>query len=295
MALLIGLVTAGTLIFIGIYSLFGETSEEATERLKEEKRKISKNGFVRLCLPLVEKYLINLIANMKIDKFRRTMKVKLINCGMADEVTPDEMYGVKLVLAILFAGLATFFYYIFGSGLNPLVTIGGGVLGFFYPEIIINSTKQKRQEDIRLAMPFMVDLLTLSVEAGLDFIGAIGKVVEKAPPSALVEELELVLSEIRIGTTRADSLRHMAHRVDMLEMSSFVSVLTTADRMGTSIGQALRVQAEAVRQTRFINAEKKGAAATQKLFIPMMIFILPAIFITIFSPLAIKFVTTGGL
>lgn len=293
---LVGLIIIGIIIFINVYSLFGtKVNEEASEILKEEKRKISKSGIIKLLLPLVNKYLINMVQTMNIDKYRRNIKVKLTNAGMIDEITPDELYGIKLILGILSPILATFLLYAYGFGIKPLVSIGIGVIGYFYPEILINKRKKERQEDIRLAMPFMVDLLTLSVEAGLDFIGAMGKVIEKAPPSALLEELELVLNEIKIGVTRGEALRHMAQRVNMMEMSSFVSVLVTADRMGTSIGQALRTQSESVRQSRFILAEKKGAAATQKLFIPMMLLILPAIFLVVFSPIIVKFFSTGSI
>jgi tight adherence protein C len=129
-----------------------------------------------------------------------------------------------------------------------------------------------------------VDLLALSTEAGLDFMGAIGKVVEKAKPSPLVQELEMLLKEIKIGASRAEAMRSMAWRIDLMEINSFVAVLISADEMGASIGKILRQQSEQIRHQRFIRAEKAGAKASQAVLIPMMLFIMPAIFIIIFGP-----------
>jgi tight adherence protein C len=141
------------------------------------------------------------------------------------------------------------------------------------------------------AMPFIVDLLALSTEAGLDFIGAIQKVVEKANPSPLVEELEQLLKEIKVGASRSEAMREMAARVNLPEVNSFIAILISADQMGASIGKILRQQSEGIRVERFLRAEKAGAAASQKLILPVVIFILPAVFIMIFGPF---FLAAGG-
>jgi uncharacterized membrane protein (UPF0127 family) len=163
-----------------------------------------------------------------------------------------------------------------------------------YPSIWVSSTRKRRHEEIKLQMPFVIDLLTLSTEAGLDFIGALQKVVEKTRPGPLVGEIERMLQEIQLGTTRADAMRDMAWRIDLTEISSLVAVLVTADQMGSSLGGVLRVQSELIRTQRFTNAEKKGAAASQKLLFPLIFFIMPAVFIMIFGPVARASGLPGG-
>ena len=159
------------------------------------------------------------------------------------------------------------------------------VVGYFYPDKIwLSSVIKKRQDEIRRAMPFVVDLLALSTEAGLDFLGAMAKVVEKAKPSPLVQEMEMLLKEIKVGSSRAEAMRNLAWRVDMMEINSFIAVLVSADEMGASIGKILRQQSEQVRLDRFIRAEKAGAAATQAILLPMILFIIPAVFTIIFGP-----------
>lgn len=145
-----------------------------------------------------------------------------------------------------------------------------------------------------MALPYVMDLLTLSVEAGLDFVAGIGKVVEKSKPSALIDEFRQLLQEIQVGNTRQQALRNLAFRVNMTEVSSFVSLLVQADELGASIGPVLRAQSDLFRTQRFLRAEKAGAAAAQKILFPLVLCILPAVFIIIFGPIALSFLYGGG-
>jgi tight adherence protein C len=146
-----------------------------------------------------------------------------------------------------------------------------------------------------MAMPYVMDRLTLSVEAGLDFVAGIGKVVEKSQPSPLIEEMRSVLQEIQVGNTRQQALRNLSTRVQMQEISSFVSLLVQADELGASIGPVLRSQSDLLRTQRFQRAEKAGAAAAQKILFPLVLCILPAVFIMIFGPIALSFLYGGGI
>jgi tight adherence protein C len=148
----------------------------------------------------------------------------------------------------------------------------------------VNGRVQARQKKILVSMPFIVDLLALSTEAGLDFVGSIGKVVEKAKPSPMVEEFSQLLKEIKVGASRGEALREMALRIGMTEVNSFVAILISADQMGASIGKILRQQSEQIRIERILRAEKAGAAASQKVIIPLVVFILPAVMLMIFGP-----------
>ncbi len=153
---------------------------------------------------------------------------------------------------------------------------------------------EKRREDMMRGMPFIVDMLALSVEAGLDFMAAIQKVIEKAPRSPLVEEFETMIKETKIGSSRAEGLRQMAWRIDVLPINSFCATLIAADSVGASIAPILKQLSIEMRQKRSSEAEKKGATAATKILFPMIIFIMPAVFIAIAGPMLIKFITGGN-
>ena len=178
--------------------------------------------------------------------------------------------------------------------IDTLYIFGSGIAGWFYPDFWVKSQITARQKLVIRAMPFIVDLLALSTEAGLDFIGAIGKVVEKATPSPLVEEFGQLLKEIKVGASRQEALREMAIRLDVPEVNSFVAILISADQMGASIGKILRQQSEQIRVVRMLAAEKAGAAAAQKIMIPMMLFIVPAVFMMIIGPVALGMIYGNG-
>jgi tight adherence protein C len=152
---------------------------------------------------------------------------------------------------------------------------------------------QRRQTEILKAMPFVVDLLALSTEAGLDFIGAIGRVVEKSKGNPLVEEFEQVLREIRVGSSRQDALREMGQRINMTEVNSFIAILISADQMGAPIGRVLRQQSEQIRAERMLRAEKAGAAAAQKLLLPIFLFVFPAVLMMVIGPLVLGMIYGG--
>jgi len=136
----------------------------------------------------------------------------------------------------------------------------------------------------------VVDILSLSVEAGLAFNVAVQKVCEiyRKDTDPFVVELYLMDQNIKFGRSRNEALKIMAERVDLMELDSFTSTLIQAEKMGSSISTVLRYQAERMRSERFMKAERLGAQASQKLLVPMMVFIFPVIFIVIFGPYLIQ-------
>ncbi|RZA08550.1 MAG: type II secretion system F family protein [Proteobacteria bacterium] len=243
------------------------------------------NMILKYARPFFSRYLVPIVEDLKIDDTRKIMKKKIASAGLTDVLTPDELYSFKLSLIIGFPVFLIFMKIAWEVDVPLYMFPIMMIIGYFYPDKLwLSSVITRRQEDVRRAMPFVVDLLALSTEAGLDFMGAIGKVVEKAKPSPLIQELETLLKEIKIGASRAEAMRSMAWRIDIMEVNSFVAVLISADEMGASIGKILRQQSEQIRHQRFIRAEKAGAKATQMILIPMMLFIMPAIFIIIFGP-----------
>lgn len=244
------------------------------------------NIILRASRPIFSRYIVPIVEDLKVDKSRKILKKKLASAGLTDALTPDELYSFKLFLIIGFPLLLLFCRFAWQmEDIPPWAYPVSMLIGYYYPDKLwLSGVIKRRQEDIRRAMPFVVDLLALSTEAGLDFMGAIGKVVAKAKPSPLVQEFEMMLKEIKVGSSRAEAMRNLAWRCDMMEINSFIAVLVSADEMGASIGKILRQQSEQVRLDRFIRAEKAGAAATQAILLPMIMFIIPAVFIIIFGP-----------
>ncbi|MCC7441624.1 MAG: type II secretion system F family protein, partial [Bdellovibrionales bacterium] len=208
--------------------------------------------------------------------------------------TADEFISFKLINILVFPVL--------GAGLKALEVFdaqwyhiaASAFVGWQYPDFWVNGLIKGRQKKVKKAMPFIIDLLALSTEAGLDFVGAMAKVVEKAAPSPLVEEFGQVLKEIKVGSSRQAALREMAARVDMPEIGSFVAILISAEQMGASIGKILRQQSEMIRIERFVMAERAGAIAGQKLILPIVLIVLPAVMLMISAPFALQFLGGGG-
>jgi tight adherence protein C len=165
------------------------------------------------------------------------------------------------------------------------------VFGLFFPEIWLRDQVKKRHFRITRELPYNLDLLTLSVEAGLDFQAAVYTVVQKGKPGPLVDELELMLKQLRMGKTRQEALRLMAERVNLHPLTQFVNALIQADRMGTSLGKVLRIQSTQLRIERTQRAEKLANEAPVKMLFPLIACIFPTVFIVLFGPIVFQFMT----
>ncbi len=156
------------------------------------------------------------------------------------------------------------------------------------PGAWLTQAVRERQRRIERALPFVLDLLTLSVEAGLDFMNAIQRIIEKRPLDPLSEELIRVFREVLLGKTRKEALRDMAERVNQDDMTAVVSALVQADELGVSIGAMLRIQAEQMRTRRFQRAEKRANEAPVKMLFPLVAFIFPAVFLVLLGPFFVQ-------
>jgi tight adherence protein C len=244
--------------------------------------------YLQLTRPLLKGPYLKLAASFWKPEQLENWKIKIISTGLGRNVEPEHFVASKFWLSSM-VGSLLFLAYLFASD-PPSLTMCAviTVLAFFVPNLHLNGLRTQRQTSVRLAMPYVVDLLTLSIEAGLDFMGAVGKVVERAPPSPLHEELSTLLKDIQLGKTRAQALRAMGDRLDMPEISSFVAVIISSDQMGASVGTVLRAQSDSMRNERLTKAEKMGAAASQKILIPLIMFILPAVLLVIFGPIVMQ-------
>ena len=229
---------------------------------------------------------MDLAARMKLTGTRERYRQDLSRLGMEKLVTVDQLIALKLTLF--------FISIVYGLMLSAMIPFFFSILlvflGWAYVDIWLKDKIKQRKSEIRVRLPFLLVMLTLSVEAGLEFTAAVNKIVARMDPSALREELTIFLRQMQLGMSRRDALKAMAERSDLPEVNSMVASLIQAAEMGSSIGGALRTQSEIMSAERFSQAEKKGAEASQKMLIPMILFIVPAILLIILGPLVISFV-----
>ena len=202
---------------------------------------------------------------------------------------PNDFKPAEIVALVeLSAGVFAMFGVILGLALDVNVVAAGlitALFGAFYPLIWLNDKVNVRLHSITRALPYNLDLLTLSVEAGLDFGAAIGKVVEKGRKGALADEFSLMLSELKLGKTREEALRNLGERIDLPSLTTFVNALIQASKMGTPLGKILRILSTQMRVERTQRAEKLANEAPVKLLLPLIGFIFPTIFIMLFMPI----------
>jgi tight adherence protein C len=158
-----------------------------------------------------------------------------------------------------------------------------GAIGYIAPAVVVSQRAKRRQGKIVAQLPDALDLLAVSVEAGLGFDGAVAKLTQYMS-GPLPEEFELALGEMRIGESRSDALKKLAQRAGTPEVASFVRSIVQADQLGTSLGRILRVQATDTRLKRQATAEERAMKAPIKMLFPTVAFIFPAMFIVILGP-----------
>lgn len=226
------------------------------------------------------------------------VQVRIRQAGNPGEILPAELLGLSGVsgLAALIAGG------LFGLalGLEPsargALALSGLLLGGSLPWIWLFDQASRRQRLILRTLPYAIDLMTLSVEAGLDFAVAIRRIVEKLGATPLAAEFAVLLREIQMGKSRREALRAMKERVHMMDMDFFASALIQADEMGVGLGPTLRAQSEGIRQRRFLRAEELAMKAPVKIIFPLVAFVLPVTLVMILGPLAIQlWVQFGGM
>lgn len=205
-------------------------------------------------------------------------------------VLPEQFLAVKELLAFLFLFLT--FLLVKSGDILPLIAFP--LLGFFCPDIWLNMKIKQRRNQVVRSLPDVVDLLSLCVDAGLDFIASARWIVEKSFSNAFTEELSLVLHEIKVGKSRRDALKSMASRLKLADVTAFCRTLIQADRMGIPIAEALTLLSEDTRERFFRRAERQALQAPMKMLVPLIFFILPVVGVIVGGPVLLQF-ATGGL
>ncbi len=220
--------------------------------------------------------------------YEQRVRRGLIKGGEPLAYKPEDIMALQEIGFVV--GLLAGLIIMNGVGENLGWSLAVAVLGMYYPLIWVNDQVKKRHFQIIRALPYNLDLLTLSVEAGLDFTAALAKVVEKGKTGPLKDEFQIVLKQLKMGKTREETLKALVARVDLPSLTTFVTALIQADKMGTSLGKVLRIQSTQMRIDRTQRAEKLAGEAPVKMLFPLIACIFPTVFMVLFGPIVFAFV-----
>lgn len=218
------------------------------------------------------------------------MRLRL--AGLDYALDPAQFLAGRLVWALLCAGVGTWLADTFALPAQWFV-VAGVALGYFFPLVWLRDRIDARRRQTFKALPFMLDLITLCVESGLNLNSAIAQAVAKGPVGPLRDEFARLMRDVRAGRTRSEALRELGTRLDMPAVTNFVATLIQAEATGMSLGPILRAQAEQRRTERFARAEKLAMEAPVKLLFPLLFFIFPCVFAILMFPIAMKFLSAG--
>ena len=216
----------------------------------------------------------------------------LVSAGFEGVLSGREFTAIKILSPIVLGTLWTVFSAILTAALTgspfdsmfPPFALLGFALFYLQPMMWLRGSLKRRHLSIMKSLPFVLDLLTLSVEAGMDFISALQRNCKSRKMDPLNEELLRMTKEIQIGASRKEALMNMAERVKQPDLKSVAYALVQADELGVSIGTILRIQSEELRDRRFDRAESLAAKAPTKMLGPLMLCIFPAVFIVLLGP-----------
>ncbi len=292
--LLSGLGLAAISVYWFVSAIFrNDTDSDSLAWASGNEPEKSKSPFVNFSRPLVHNFTLQHALKLKIPDYRKRVEKKILTAGLSQEINVDEFIGLQILWGMMFPVMLIILNFALQLGYPFPLMIGVGLFGVYFPHLHCAQNRNGRSLSAVQDLPFFIDLMALSTEAGLDFINAIQRIVDKSDNSVLADEFGIVLKDIKLGSARADALKKLSERLDVPEITSFCSVIIDADYTGASIATVLKDQSEQMRLERFVRAEKAGAKASQMVLIPMMIFILPAVFIVVFAPVILQFFYAG--
>lgn len=223
---------------------------------------------------------------------KNTLKLKLTNAGFRSDSAPMIYQGLRILCIVLFlvptAGIMLYFSGFTQKALMYIVILGG--IGFYLPQVGLWFMVSSRKKTIFLSLPDALDLLVVCVESGLGLDAALRKVTEEMKRHAKIicEEFALANLQLQMGKSRREVLHDLGVRTGVDDMKALAAILIQADRFGSSIAQALRVQSDSMRVRRRQIAEEKAAKTAVQLIFPLVLFIFPAIFVVLVGPAAIQ-------
>ncbi len=267
---------------VDVLQRLGQAAEQPGATVREVELK---KPFAERALKPILAGIASLITLLMPAQIRNSLEPKLQQAGRPGNLTAGEFLALRVSIALVL-------------GLVPLLLHGGfllavvlAALGWVLPGLYLNNRISQRMREIEKDLPNVLDLLTVSVEAGMGFDGAMGKVVEKSS-GVLAEEFERVLRENSMGKSRKEALKDMANRLNDENITTFVGAIVQADQLGIRFGQVLRVQSDQVRLKKKQKVEEAAMKTPIKVLFPLVFFIFPTIFIVLLGPAAIKIAST---
>ncbi|MCC7518440.1 MAG: type II secretion system F family protein [Verrucomicrobiae bacterium] len=284
MTLLLVLILVLTAVAVGsaVYYLGGLTQQVQYVILADGRRQErSLPMFIRAVLPLTS-MTPKLLQGGPWKTAAARLDRKILSSGFDSLINGRELMLCQMWLG----GMGFLFGLLLGRGVHAVGLLLTVAL-FAYPRIWLKGALAERHRHIQRGLPYVLDLLTLCVEAGLDFMSALAKIAERRKMDPLGEELMRVFHAIRLGRTRRQALREMRDRVDLPDLTVVVNALTQADELGVSLGAILRIQADQLRTKRFQRAETLANQAPTKMLLPL-VFIFVAAFIILLGPVLLQ-------
>jgi tight adherence protein C len=286
--------TAAIALFLWIGNGVVRAQKAAIDRLGV----YGKTGSIReetLTRPLAERAIAPVVLGLGkvLNRFTpigylNKLQHKLMLAGTPANLDAPSLVVIKVFTTLVGIVLAFFAQRVAGSGFQRLVLILFPiVLGFFGPDAWLSRKVEERRSSMQRSLPDVLDLLVISVEAGLGFDSALARVVSTVP-GPLTEEFFRMLQETRVGVSRRDAMRHLMERSDLDELRSFLLAMMQAEAFGVAIARVLRVQADEMRVKRRQRAQEKAFAAPVKIVFPLVFCIFPALFIVLLGPAAIQ-------
>lgn len=258
---------------------------------------------IELSLPITDRVFVPIIRRLSGIVIRLTPKTMLDNtthqlelAGSPGNLSAAEFWVIRGAVTL---GLGILFFFVLGRfgqepGRRVLYTLIVSVFGFFLPAMFLSSKIRRRQEGIIKKFPDALDLMSICVDAGLTFDGAMAKVDEKWDDD-LAREFGRVIYEMQLGKSRRQALRDMSDRMDVSDVTSFIAAILQADQLGVSIGKVLRIQSEQMRIRRRQRAEEKAHQAPVKMLFPMVFLIFPSMFIVLLGPAGFQVLRSDAL
>jgi len=297
--LMIAVVGVGAALGLALFAMLSQAEEKAVVRASLRQLEDYEVESVRereLLTPLRDRAVAPLLQGLTGLGRRFTpagylaqTRKKLVSAGQGSQESLDRFLAIRVVTVVA-APIAAYlaYQYVPVSGLARIMTVLL-VAGLFVagPDAILNRKVEERAFELRRKLPDVMDLLVISVEAGLGFEQALDRTCS-AVPGPLTQEFSRMLGEVRAGASRADAMRAMDARTNLPEIRSFVLAILQADTFGVSIGRVLRAQADEMRIKRRQLAQERAAKAPVKMLIPMVFCIFPALFVIVLGPAAIQ-------
>lgn len=292
------LIISITFIMVSLYGLFFEKENNYKERLEVvqglykrpltilegEKRKKS---FAKKAFKNLNQKISSFLSKITPAKIIGNIKKNIMYAGSSSSLNANKFLRYQFLLALIFPFISYIVFLFTERKIKLILLLLMTIVAFFIPTLILRSKAQKRQEEIKKSLPEILDLLYISVEAGLAFDMALKRTIEKMK-GPLADEFKRALEEINRGRVRSDALKGVVYRTGVPELASFITAVIQSEQLGSDIATTLKVQSISVRQKRRQLSEEKAQKVPVKMLLPLMLFLFPALFIVILGPAIIQ-------